>query len=139
MLTYRILDGDKSDNINGVMGVGLKSLIKYIPKITEDEDFTAKDLLEFAENSDSKIKLLENIKNSGKLIKRNYLLMQLYNVDIPKHIKRKLKGSLDKEIPNLIKFKFQSMFLKDKLWAQIPNLDLWLQDFIILNRFKRRK
>ena len=26
MLTYRILDGDKSDNIGGIKGAGLKSL-----------------------------------------------------------------------------------------------------------------
>ena len=62
ILTYRILDGDKSDNIGGIKGAGLKSLIKYIPQLTEDKDFTAKDLLDFVENSDSKIKLLENIK-----------------------------------------------------------------------------
>ena len=57
MLTYRFLDGDKSDNITGVMGAGLKSLIKYIPQITEDEDFTAMDLINFVNNSDSKLKL----------------------------------------------------------------------------------
>ena len=90
LLTYRILDGDKSDNINGVQGAGLKSIIKYIPSITEDNEFNAKNLLDFVNNSDSKIKLLENIKNSGNLIKRNYLLMQLSKVDIPNHTKRKI-------------------------------------------------
>jgi len=76
ILTYRVLDGDKSDNIGGIRGAGIKSIVKYLLPITEDEDFTVKDLIEFAEKSDGKIKLLENIKNSSNLLKRNYLLMQ---------------------------------------------------------------
>ena len=136
MLTYRILDGDKSDNINGVMGAGLKSLIKYIPPITEDEDFTAKDLLDFVNNTDSKIKLLENIKKSSNIIKRNYLLMQLNKVDIPNHTKMKIQGAVNGDVPQLIKYKFQTMFLKDKLTSAIPNLDSWIMEFTRLDRFR---
>ena len=136
MLTYRILDGDKSDNINGVQGVGLKSLIKYIPQITEDEDFTAMDLINFVENTDSKIKLLENIKKSSNIIKRNYLLMQLNNVDIPNHTKMKIQGAVNGDVPQLIKYKFQTMFLKDKLSSSIPNLDSWIMEFVRLDRFR---
>jgi len=136
ILTYRILDGDKSDNIGGVQGAGLKSLIKYIPQITEDKDFTAMDLINFVNNSDSKIKLLENIKKSSNIIKRNYLLMQLQKVDIPKHTMRKIQGALNKDVPQLIKYKFQTMFLKDKLQSSIKNLDSWIMEFTRLDRFR---
>ena len=136
MLTYRILDGDKSDNINGVLGAGLKSLIKYIPSITEDKDFTAKDLLDFVNNTDSKIKVLENIKKGSNLLKRNYLLMQLQNVDIPNHTKMKIQGAVNSKVPQLIKYKFQTMFLKDKLTSAIPNLDNWVMEFVRLDRFR---
>ena len=136
MLTYRILDGDKSDNINGVQGAGLKSLIKYIPSITEDKDFTAMDLLNFVNNTDSKIKLLENIKKSSNIIKRNYLLMQLNKVDIPNHTKMKIQGAVNGDVPQLIKYKFQTMFLKDKLSSSIPNLDSWIMEFVRLDRFR---
>jgi len=136
ILTYRILDGDKSDNIKGVPGAGLKSLIKYIPEITEDKDFTAMDLINFVNNSDSKIKLLENIKNSSNLIKRNYLLMQLNKVDIPNHTKMKIQGALNSKVPQLVKYKFQTMFLQDKLSAQIKNFDSWVMEFVRLDRFR---
>ena len=135
MLTYRILDGDKSDNINGVMGAGLKSLIKYIPQIKEDK-FTAKDLLDFVSNTKNKIKLLENIKNSGKLIKRNYLLMQLNDVDIPNNTKLKIQGAVNKDIPQLVKYKLQTMFLKDKLYSQVPDFESWIKEFVRLDRVK---
>jgi len=136
MLTYRILDGDKSDNIKGIPGAGLKSLIKYIPQITEDEDFTAMDLLQFVTNTDSKIKLLENIKNNSNLLKRNYLLMQLNKVDIPNHTKMKIQGAINNKVPQLIKYKFQTMFLKDKLSGAIPNLDSWIMEFMRLDKFR---
>ena len=136
MLTYRILDGDKSDNINGIMGAGLKSLIKYIPELTEDKDFTAMDLINFVNNSDSKIKLLENIKKSSNLIKRNYLLMQLNNVDIPNHTKMKIQGAVNGKVPQLIKYRFQTMFIKDKLQSNIKNFDSWIMEFVRLDRFR---
>jgi len=136
ILTYRILDGDKSDNINGIQGAGLKSIIKFIEPITEDKDFTAMNLIEYVENSDSKIKLFENIKNNISIIKRNYLLMQLQNVDIPKHTKRKIQEAVNNEVPQLIKPRFQVMFLKDKLTTSIPNLDNWIMEFMRLNKFR---
>ena len=136
MLTYRILDGDKSDNIDGIKGAGLKSLKKFCPQFSAMEKFTAKDLLEFVNNSDSKIKLLENIKNSSNLVKRNYLLMQLQNVDIPNHTKMKIQGAVNNKVPQLIKYKFQTMFLKDKLTSAIPNLDNWIMEFVRLDRFR---
>ena len=45
ILTYRILDGDKSDNIGGIKGAGLKTVKKFLPGILDDQKFTAKDLL----------------------------------------------------------------------------------------------
>jgi len=136
LLTYRILDGDKSDNINGVQGAGLKSIIKYIPSITEDDEFNAKNLLDFVESSDSKIKLLENIKNSSNLIKRNYLLMQLSKVDIPNHTKRKITDSIRRDIPELVKYKLQTMIMKDKLYSNISDFGNWVKEFIRLNHLK---
>ena len=135
-LTYRILEGDKSDNIGGVKGAGLKTVKKFLPGILDDQKFTAKDLLEFVNNSDSKIKVLENIKNSSNLVKRNYLLMQLQNVDIPNHTKMKIQGAVNSKVPQLIKYRFQTMFLKDKLVNQIKNLDSWLMEFTRLDRFR---
>ena len=136
ILTYRILDGDKSDNIGGIKGAGIKTLKKFCPQFSAIEKFTAKDLLEFAEKSDSKIKLFENIKKGSNIVKRNYLLMQLQNVDIPNHTKLKIQGAVNGEVPQLIKYKFQTMFLKDKLTSAIPNLDNWIMEFTRLDRFR---
>ena len=79
---------------------------------------------------------MDTIQNSRNLVKRNYLLMQLQKVDIPNHTKMKIQGAINGEVPQLIKYRFQTMFLKDKLSTAIPNLDTWLMEFVRLSRFK---
>ena len=94
------------------------------------------ELFDYVKKSDSKIKLLENIKNSVNLVKRNYLLMQLNKVDIPGHVKLKVQEAVHRKIPQLIKHRFQVMFLQDKLSNQIKNLDSWIMEFTRLSRFR---
>ena len=136
ILTFKILDGDKSDNISGIKGAGLKTLIKHIPQLSEKNKFNVKDLINYVENSDKKIKLFETIRNNYNLIKRNYLLMQLHNVDISNHNKLKIQGAIHEDIPHLVKYKFSTMFIQDKLWSHIPNMESWITEFIRLDRFR---
>ena len=137
-LTYRILAGDKSDNIDGVRGAGLKTIKKYITPITEDSKFSIHELIQFIKTIDTKIKFIENVKNNTVLLKRNYLLMQLLKVDISGHIKLRIQEAIRKQIPQLIKYKFSTMFIQDKLWGQIPNMDSWITEFITLDRYRIR-
>ena len=79
---------------------------------------------------------MDTIQNSRNLVKRNYLLMQLQKVDIPNHTKMKIQGAVNGDVPQLIKYRFQTMFLKDKLSTQIKNLDTWIMEFTRLDRFR---
>jgi len=65
--TYKILSGDKSDNIDGISGLGEKTLIKFFPELLE-KPVSVTDILEKAEtllkeNKDNKT--LQNLL-SGK-------------------------------------------------------------------------
>ena len=62
--------------------------------------------------------------------------MQLVDVDIPNHIKIKVQEAVNRDIPQLIKYRFQTMFLQDKLSAQIKNFDNWVMEFVRLDRFR---
>ena len=139
ILTYRILEGDKSDNINGIRGAGLKTIKKCVPIIREQDNFDVSKLIKYVSNVDSKYKLIETIKNNLFLIKRNYILMQLLKVDISNHNKLRVQESIDREIPMLIKYRFSTMFMQDKLWGQIPDMDSWITEFVRLNNYGRIK
>jgi len=135
-LTYKILCGDKSDNIDGIKGAGLKSIRKFIEPITSENKFDITDLIEYVNRSESKIKLITNIRDNVFLLKRNYLLMQLANVDLSNHHKLYIQEAIRREIPQLIKYKFSTVFIQDKLWSHIPNMESWITEFIRLDRYR---
>ena len=58
--TYKILSGDKSDNIEGISGLGEKTLIKFFPELLE-KSVSITDILEKTEN------LLKENKNNKTL------------------------------------------------------------------------
>jgi len=134
-LTYRVLSGDKSDNIPGIRGAGLTTIKKYIKPIVENSCFNVKDLINYSQTSDLTYKLITDIRDSEIILKRNYLLMQLDRVDISNHNKRYIQQAINREIPKLVKYKFSTMFIQDKLWGQIPDMDSWLIEFVRLDRF----
>ena len=137
VLTCRIVDGDKSDGIPGVRGIGVKTLVKEFPSLTEDEHFDAKKLLESADKKTTRIS--EMLVKNEYIVKRNYILMQLHDPDIKNQTKLKIVDTVNSVAPILVKYQLQTLFVKDKLWGQIPNFDNWLTEFNILDHYWKNK
>ena len=117
LLMYRIFDGDKSDNINGVFGYGLKTVQKKLPFLQEDKQFSV----------DDAITEVDELEKHREIMERNYDLMQLHNVDISASAKTKTIDKIREPIPKLDKVTFKKMFLEDKMYSALPNLESWLQ------------
>jgi len=117
LLMYRIFDGDKSDNINGIRGYGLKTVLKKLPFLQEDKQFSV----------DDAIKESSELEEHRELMERNFDLMQLHNVNISASAKTKTIDKMREPIPNLDKVTFKKMFLEDKMYSALPNLESWLQ------------
>jgi len=73
------ISGDSSDNIPGVKGVSYKTLSKYFQKFKNENDYLIDDFLLDAKTlSESKnLKILNEIKSSEALIRRNWRLVHL--------------------------------------------------------------
>ncbi len=127
-IMYRVLDGDKSDNISGIKGFGLKTIIKKFPLLLENKEIDIDELKDYARNNEV---VLED-----DVINRNYKLMQLKEVDISANAKLKISTNVNKSIPPTAKMQFEKMFIEDRLFSTFPNLNSWLlTTWTQLNRY----
>ena len=123
---YRVLDGDKSDNIPGVRGLGLKTIKKKLPFLSENRIVDMDEVVDI-------------LPDSKDMIELNYRLMQLSDVDIAGSTKIKITERAREPINRLIKFQFQKMFLEDKLYTALPNINSWLAtNFNQLNQYAEK-
>ena len=131
LLLYRVLDGDKSDNIPGVYGCGIKTVVKRFPEITGDEKLSVDDLFELCEEkveeTKGKIKIYKDILKSKRQILLNENLMQLHDVDISGQIKMKTLDRFNERIEPLNKMDFMKILLKYKVIGNFGDINDWLK------------
>jgi DNA polymerase-1 len=124
---YRVLDGDKSDNIDGVKGCGLKTLQKRMPLLETENRLTIDQLISAAEAEKDDYKVFQTIVESKKLIERNYELMQLENPDISGLTKVKIIERFKSEDEPMDKMKFIGLGMKYKILQNWTDVQDWLR------------
>ena len=109
----RAITGDKSDNLDGVKGLGLATVAKRFSFLSENKDYTLQDILTHAKNNNSKIKAYQNVLDSEEIIASNYEIMQLYTSTISSQGARKLKYAVKNDGVILNRSEIRKMLLKD--------------------------
>lgn len=130
----RAIVGDKSDNLDGVPGIGLKTVSKRFPFFSGEEDVYIPELIEFCENQESNAKAFISVKENKELIESNYSLMQLYSPSLSVQTKQSIEWILDNFEHTFNKTHTQIMMQEDGI-----NEINWSTMFENFNRIQRDK
>jgi len=109
----RAIVGDKSDNLDGVKGLGLTTVAKRFSFLSEDRDYELKDILSHAKDNKDKVKAFQKVLENKEIIASNYEIMQLYTSTISSQGANKLRYAIQNDGVNLNRTKIRTQLLKD--------------------------
>ncbi len=133
-LLYRALTGDTSDNLPGIKGLGMKTLLKIMPEFATEQYLTFDDVIGAAENS--KLKVASRIVDEQKSIKRNIKLMSLRSVMISDNNKMKILNKINRPQLSLHKYDLTKLLIETNILPSMQNYDSWVvSTFNPLTRF----
>jgi DNA polymerase-1 len=133
-LLYRALTGDISDNLPGIKGLGMKTLLKFMPGFATEEKLDLDDVITIAESSKSKVML--KIVDQKENIQRNLILMSLLSVMMSDNNKLKVLNKINKPQLFLKKYDLTKLLIETNILPSMQNYDSWVvSTFNSLTRF----
>jgi len=134
-INYKILLGDKSDNVPGVTGLGPVKLVKLFPELTGDSKVTLESMITKSAELINENKLYLSVVERRHQLFINQQLMNLEG-DFLSPDNRLLVKQAFSESYELNKYLFHQIYVNDKLGESIPNVDNWVTEvFGYLNSF----
>jgi DNA polymerase-1 len=109
----RAIDGDKSDNLEGVKGAGLKTIAKRLDFLSEEKSHTLDDLFKYCRTVESNVKIYQNILLEKKKVELNYKLMQLYSPALSAKSSHFVKDTIEDYSPNFNRTEVLKMMMVD--------------------------
>jgi 5'-3' exonuclease len=135
-INFRMIDGDKSDNVEGISGLGIKSIIKAFPMLSEGELCDTESMVKYAESLPKKSKAHELFLNNLAILERNRKLMQLSEPTFSGSLRLKILDRYNEPTTKFDKQSFLKLGLKHRMLDGFSNVLDWLQStFSHINKF----
>jgi 5'-3' exonuclease len=127
-MVYRCLDGDTSDNINGISGCGLKTIIKRFPEVVESQRVEFDKLYELCEErgAGKGPKIYKDIIDGKPIVERNFRLMQLENPEISSNTRMKINAKYQENVSKLDKLSFIKKAMSMKVIDALGDVNSWV-------------
>jgi len=97
----RAMAGDKSDNLEGIRGAGLKTISKRLPTLREEKDHYLNEIYEMCDKAESKVKFYSNVVENWNTVELNYKVMNLVPPSISAQGTQKINYAIDNFEPEL--------------------------------------
>jgi 5'-3' exonuclease len=128
-VVFRAMDGDASDNIDGIKGIGIKTVVKYFPFLAEQTPRDIKYIVDYATQSKGKYKIYDKVIEGAQILDRNYSLMQLKNSIASTISQLHINDCLSKaKVPRLDRYGIVKLITEDKMWNNLPNHQIWVNE-----------
>jgi len=124
----KALLGDNSDNLQGVKGLGIKTIVSEFPKLlTEKTDLEY--VFSVAEEKLEGKKVFAKILHNWDRVKTNFELMDLHDTALDEKEVEYVEEVLKLPIPDLQTGAFLHLMEKDKIEGITKNTEGWLENF----------
>ena len=124
---FRILDGDKSDNIGKIDGIGLPTVKKIFPMLKEEKESSVAEILEMSKNRYNEKKIFATITDNASIVSRNYELMQLKTPNFTPSLQMQVEKSVE-NIHTYNKFQLIQKMTEYSMHHSIQNFHVWAQE-----------
>jgi DNA polymerase I len=125
-LLYRTLDGDTSDNVPGIKGCGLKTVLKRFPQLSEDRKVDFDELFEICKENEKSVKLYKDVLDGKDVVLRNKKIMDLSEPTITVHDRLKIKNRYIETDKKLDRMEFLKVGIKYKILESWKDVNSWL-------------
>ena len=128
----KALLGDNSDNLPGVKGLGIKTILSEWKSFTYDTNASLQDVWDHCEtqlDGDKPKKVFAKIIHSWEKVLTNYQLMDLHNTALSDGEIDIVENSLKQPIPALQTGAFLHHLDQDKIEGITKNTESWLENF----------
>ena len=136
----KALLGDNSDNLAGVKGLGIKTIISEWKSFTYDPLASLQDVWDHCETqleTKKPKKIFAKILHNWDTVLKNYKLMNLHESVLDEKEKIHILDIIKSEIPDLQTGAFLHYLVQDKIEGITKNTEGWLENFRGLTVFKK--
>jgi|TARA_R110000796_G_scaffold1667_4_gene6770 5'-3' exonuclease len=125
----KALLGDNSDNLAGVKGLGIKTIIKEFPKLVTEPNIGLEYVYEVCEGKLDGKKIFPKIITEWDRVETNFELMDLHKTVLDDKEKEHVMEVIKAPIPTLRVGVFLSLLEIDKIEGITKNTEGWLENF----------
>ncbi len=127
-LTHKVVVGDKGDNVPGVKGIAIKTLIKMFPDLTTNKYVSVDNLLEQCDGRDRKYVDISNYRHQLVINKK---LMDLQDPNIPEEDVKRLNALILNPKTSFDPNTFVKLYKEDQLGKSILNPHTWINEVFL--------
>lgn len=128
-LLAKALLGDHSDNLRGIKGLGIKTLIKEYPELKTPKKIDLEFIYKRAEEKLEDKKIFARMVHDWQLVETNYKIMNLQDTQLDQNEKTHIMDVLHGNTPALNSGTFLFYLEKDEIPGITKNTEGWLETF----------